>query len=131
MERIAAKLDQDVDMLNQKFKLVGSYYKDTEHRVRLQLKLVGLGDPGSDLLQVCDGKILWDYQKALGMQIYRKREILPILEKLKDPAIDANFQIEIINQLGFGGPEAMMTGLLERGQVLAQVSEDKIDVDGG
>ena len=130
MERIAAKVVQDVDMLNQKFQLVGNYYKDTNYRVRLQLKLVNLGDTTSDLLQVCDGKILWDYQKALGMQIYRKREILPILEKLKDPNIDTTFRIEIVSQLGFGGPEAMMMGL-KRAVRFDQFSEDKIDIEGG
>ena len=72
-------------MLNQKFKLEGNYYKDTGHRIRLQLKLVGLGDTSSTMLQVCDGKVLWDFQKVLGMQSYRKREITPILKKLEDP----------------------------------------------
>jgi len=42
-------------MLNQKFSLEGHYYKDTDHRVRLQLKLKGLGDTGSTMLQVSAG----------------------------------------------------------------------------
>ncbi len=75
-------------MLNQKFKLEGNYYKDTGHRIRLQLNLMGLGDTDSKMLQVCDGKILWDFQQVLGMQSYRKREITPILKKLEDPNLD-------------------------------------------
>jgi hypothetical protein len=126
MERIAAKVDQEVDMLNQRFKLEGNYYKDTNHRVRLQLKLVGLGDTGSTMLQVCDGKVLWDYQHVLNMQIYRKREILPILKKLEDPIFDDFFRSFIISQMGFGGPEAMLTGL-RRAVKFDQVGDDKID----
>ena len=126
MERIAAEIEQDVDMLNQKFKLEGNYYKDTNFRVRLKLNLVGLGDTGSTMLQVCDGKVLWDYQKVLSMQSYRKRELAPILKKLEDPNIDAFFRVMVISQLGFGGPEAMMTGL-SKAVKFDQVSEDKID----
>jgi hypothetical protein len=129
MERIAAKVDQEVDMLNQKFNLVGNYYKDTEHRIRLQLKLVGLGDSGSDMLQVCDGKVLWDYQQALGMRICRKRELLPILKKLEDPNIERDFRYLIISQLGFGGPEAMLMGL-KNAVKFDQHSDSKLDVDG-
>ncbi len=126
MERIAARIEQDVDMLNQKFKLEGNYYKDTNFRVRLQLNLVGLGDTGSTMLQVCDGKVLWDYQKVLNMQSYRKREISPILKKLDDPNLDAFFRSLIISQLGFGGPEAMLAGL-RKAVRFDQVGEDKID----
>ena len=129
MERIAAKVEQDVDMLNQKFKLEGNYYKDTNYRVRLQLDLIGLGDTKSTMLQVCDGKVLWDYQKVLGMQSYRKREITPILKKLDDPNLDALFRGMIIANLGFGGPEAMLAGL-RKAVKFDQVSEDKIDVGG-
>ena len=129
MERIAASIEQKVEMLNQNFKLVGNYYKDTGYRMRLQLKLEGLGDTGSTMLQVCDGKILWDYQQVLKMQSYRKREITPILKKLEDPILDEFFRGAIISNLGFGGPEAMMTGL-KKAVNFDQTSIDKLDVDG-
>ena len=113
--RIAAKVEMDVDMLNQKFKMEGNYYKDEtdplNRRMRLQLNLIGLGDTDSKMLQVCDGKVLWDFQQVLNMQSYRKREIVPILKKLDDPALDASFKIMITSSMGFGGPEAMLSGL--------------------
>ena len=87
------------------------------YRIRLQLKLEGLGDTGSTMLQVCDGKILWDYQKVLKMQQYRKKEITPILKKLEDPNLDAQFRGLVIANMGFGGPEAMLSGLRKVGQV--------------
>jgi hypothetical protein len=127
MERIAAKIEQDVDMLNQKFKLEGNYYKDTGHRIRLQLNLVEMaGESKSTMLQVCDGKILWDFQRVLKMESYRKREIAPILEKLKDPVLDENFRILVLSNMGFGGPEAMLSGLRKAVQ-FDQMLPDKLD----
>lgn len=126
MERIAARIDQDVKMLNQEFKLEGTYYKDTGHRVRLQLNLIGLGDTGSTMLQVCDGKVLWDFQKVLGMQSYRRREITPILKKLEDPNLDDSFRVMITSNMGFGGPEALLSGL-RKAVNFNQMSEEKLD----
>lgn len=110
--RIAARVEQVVDMLNQKFELKGSYYKDTGNRVRLQLDFIGVGDDGSTMLQVCDGKILWEYQKVMGMKNYRKREIIPILKKLEEPGLDEQFRSQVMTQLGFGGPEALLSGFV-------------------
>ena len=108
--RIAATIVQKVDMLNQKFRLEGNYYKDTGNRVRLQLDLVGLGDLGSTMLQVCDGKVLWEFRKVLGIQDYRRRDLVPILQRLENPALDDFFRSLVMTQLGFGGPEALVMG---------------------
>ncbi len=113
-ERIAAKIEQKVSMLNQEFGLEGAYYKDTGHRVRLQLDLHGLGDAGSKMLQVCDGKVLWDFQKVLNMQNYRRRDLTPILKRLADPAIDDYFRNQVVTRLGLGGPEALLFGFQEK-----------------
>ena len=129
MARIAATIEQEVDMLNQKFKLVGHYYKDTGFRMRLQLKLEGLGGSDSTLLQVCDGKVLWDYTQVLKMQRYIKREIAPIFKKLDDANVEPAFRDAIIADMGFGGPEAMLTGL-KKAVKFDQVSMDKLEVDG-
>jgi hypothetical protein len=126
-DRIAAEIVQIVNMLNQEFSLEGHYYKDTDHRVRLQLKLKGLGDTGSTMLQVSDGKVLWDYQSVLGMQPnYRRRDISQILKRLQDPALDDVFRNMITTQLGFGGPEAMITGL-QTAIKFDQFAEEKVD----
>jgi hypothetical protein len=115
MKQIAASIVEENEILNQKFSLEGNYYKDFSNPavflVRLQLKLVGLGDTGSTMLQVCDGKVLWDFQKVLKMQVYRKKDILPILEKLNNSNLNIYLKSDVISSLGFGGPEAMMTGL--------------------
>jgi len=124
--RIAAEIVQDVDMLSQKFRLEGNYYRDTGHRIRLQLNLKDVGDSGSTMLQVCDGKILWDYKKVLGMESYNRRDISLILKRLQDPALDDPFRNLVSTNLGFGGPEAMLSGL-QLAVKFDQFAEEKLD----
>jgi hypothetical protein len=128
MKQIAASIDQDVDMLNQKFKLEGSYYKDFTNgfKVRLELKLVGLGDTGSRMIQVGDGKVLWDLQEVLKTRIYRKKDIVPIMKKLDESNLDPFLKSLVIANLGFGGPEAMMSGL-RKAVRFDQIDSDKLD----
>ncbi len=128
MTQIAASVEQKVDMLNQKFQIEGNYFKDFTKglKVRLQLKLVGLGESGSTMLQVCDGKTLWDFQKVLKMQIYRKKEILPIMKELDESSLDEFYKSLVISNLGFGGPESLMNGL-KKAVKFDQFSEEKLD----
>ena len=63
------------------------------------------------MLQVCDGKTLWDYQQVLESQSYRKIDDRPILEKLKSPELDDDDPRAGHHQLGFAGPDVLLTGL--------------------
>lgn len=113
VQRVSADISQNVEMLGQKFKVSGTYLKDTNYRIRLQLTLSGLGDAEATLLQVCDGKTLWDYQRVLDNtnQSYSKTEIAPVLKKLDDPILDPAFREQVTAQLGFAGPDALIAGL--------------------
>ena len=128
MPRIAAKIVEEVDMLNQKFTLEGHYYKDGDLKVRFELNLKGLGEANSTLLQVCDGKVLWEFNKipSLNLQSYRRRDILPIIEKLKDPNLDDTFRAEVNGQLGFGGPVSLLMGFREK-VTFDQFADETID----
>lgn len=110
--RIAAKVEQVVDMLNQKFVLKGNYYKDTGNRVRLQLDYQGAANGGSTMLQVCDGKTRWEYQRVMGMTKYAKLDVAAVLKKLEEPGLDEDFRSLVLTQLGFGGPEALLSGFV-------------------
>ncbi|WP_435015858.1 hypothetical protein TA3x_003412 [Tundrisphaera sp. TA3] len=110
MERVSSTILQTVDMLNQKFQIKGEYYKDTGYRVRLKLDLSGLGGTDATMLQISDGKTLWDYQKVLSAPSYTKRELGPILERLKNPNLDPAFRELVVANMGFGGPEALLMG---------------------
>jgi len=124
--RIAAKIVEDVDMLNQKFSLEGKYYKDAGLRIRFELNLKGLGDANSTMLQVSDGKVLWEFNKVLNMQSYRRRDIVPILDRLKDPNLDDTFRMLIKTQLGFGGPEALLEGFMAK-VAFDQFADEAVD----
>ena len=110
--RIAAKVEQDVDMLNQRFRTTGNYYKDTGNRFRLQLEYVGIGGASSTTLQVCDGKVRWEYQKLLGINSYRRLDIEPAIKKLEEPGLEDDFRTQVLTQIGLSGPEALITGFV-------------------
>jgi outer membrane lipoprotein-sorting protein len=111
LESVSADLVQKVDMLDQTFELKGRYLKAPDHRVYLRLTVTGLADAEGTLLQVCDGKTLWDYKKILDAQSYGKFEIDKILEKLKSPDLDPTLRDRVNSQLGFSGPEELLVGL--------------------
>jgi hypothetical protein len=98
-------------MLKQRFQVVGRYLKAPQHRVYLRLDTKGLPDTTGQTLQVCDGKTLWDYQRVLDSSIYRKLDIVKVFEKLDAPELDPKIREQVITQLGFSGPETLLTGL--------------------
>ena len=63
------------------------------------------------MLQVCDGKILWDYNQVLDSQQYRKIDIAAVRKKLADPVLDDAIRDRVLAQIGFTGPEALLVGL--------------------
>ena len=69
------------------------------------------------MLQVCDGETLWDYQQVLESQSYRKMSVKPVFEKLNSPEIDAKTREQVMTQMGFAGPEALLVGLRKTDQV--------------
>jgi hypothetical protein len=111
LNSISAKILERVEMLGQKFRLEGTYLKDSGYKVYLSLKLYGLGDTSGVMLQVCDGATLWDFQKVLDAPSCRKLSIGPILKKLESPDADAEIRDGIYARLGFSGPETLLTGL--------------------
>lgn len=111
LKSVAADVTQSVDMLDQQFKVKGRYLRAPDHRIYLRLEVSGLADAGGTLLQVCDGKTLWDYSQILDGQSYRKIEVGQIFEKLKSPELDNELRSQIVSQLGFAGPEQLLIGL--------------------
>ena len=109
---VSAELEQDVDMLNQKFKIVGQYMKAPNNHVYMSLKIGdGLPDSSGTLLQVCDGETLWDVEDVLGQAFYRKQSIKPILERLNSPDLDPEIRAKALTQMGMAGPETLLAGL--------------------
>ena len=62
-------------------------------------------------MQVCDGETLWDYQQIFDSKSYRKLSIKPVFERLNSPDMDPKIRDQLVTQLGFSGPEALLVGL--------------------
>jgi hypothetical protein len=126
LEWVAAELVQDINMLNQKYSIKGSYRKGPNTRVYLRLTVVGLADSVATTLQVCDGETLWDYQLILDSPMYRRLSIKPVLERLNSPELNPNLRDKAFTQMGLAGPETLLIGL-RSGLRFDLKEEDEID----
>ena len=111
LKSVSAELVQEINMLNQKYSIKGSYRKGPNNLIYLRLTVSGLADSEATSLQVCDGETLWDYQVVLTSPFYRKMSIKPILERLHSPELDPTLREQAITQMGMSGPETMLLGL--------------------
>ncbi|WZO96017.1 hypothetical protein EP7_002990 [Isosphaeraceae bacterium EP7] len=111
LKSVSADIRQSVQMLGQKFMLNGKYLKDVDNRLYMKLSVSGLGNSTGTLLQVCDGKTLWDFRQVLESQSYSKLDIIPIFQKLNTPGVDPKLRDQIIGSLGFTGPDTLLSGL--------------------
>ena len=111
LKSVSAEMVQEVNMLNQKYSIKGTYRKGPENLVYLRLAIAGLADSEATSLQVCDGETLWDYQVVLTSPFYRKMSIKPVLERLRSPELDPTLRQRAITQMGMSGPETVLLGL--------------------
>jgi hypothetical protein len=111
MPAVSAELTQKVEMLKQKFDIHGTYRKAPGGRLYLKLIVSGLPGSTGEMLQVCDGTTLWDYQRILDSKFYRKITLGPVLEKLGAPELDAPAREQFLARLGIAGPDVLLSGL--------------------
>jgi outer membrane lipoprotein-sorting protein len=108
---VMADISQQVDMLGQKFQVKGIYRKAPKDRILLRMEIKGLPDGSGVMQQVCDGTTFWDFQQIFETKIIRKLDAGQILAKLRSVDIGDDLRDQIINQMGFAGPEALLIGL--------------------
>ena len=111
LKSVSADLVQKVDMVDQKFEIQGRYLKAQDRRLYLRLKVSGLVDTDGNVLQVCDGQTLWDYQKVMDNTFIRKIEVAKVFEKIDSPDLDPTLREQILSQFGFAGPDELLKGL--------------------
>jgi outer membrane lipoprotein-sorting protein len=112
LQSVSAELEQDVEMLNQKFHITGRYLRAPNTRLYVLLTIsAGLPDTTGRFLQVCDGETLWEYELVLDQSYYRKLLIKPILERLNSPDLDPEIRAKATTQMGVAGPETLLVGL--------------------
>jgi outer membrane lipoprotein-sorting protein len=111
VKSVTADFVQNVELLKQKFDIKGRYLKAPNSRIYLKLTINGLPDSTGTLLQICDGETLWNYQQVLESKMFQKLSIKPIFERLNSPDIDPKTRDQVMTQMGFAGPEALLVGL--------------------
>jgi len=85
---ISAKIFQQVDLFDKRLIGSGLYLEQRRGSVRLmrQELRIQLGGQISSLVQVCDGRFLWTYQKLSGQEVLRRLDVaraLPAIEQAK------------------------------------------------
>jgi outer membrane lipoprotein-sorting protein len=127
LNSVSAELVEEVNMLNQKFTIKGTYRKGPNNLVYLRLAVAGLPDSVATSLQVCDGETLWDYQLVLENPLYRKLSVKPILERLNSPEMNPKTREQALVSIGVSGPETLLLGL--RRTIKFEVKEEG-ELDG-
>jgi hypothetical protein len=111
VESLVTDIRQDVRMLGVQYRVEGQYLRAPGYRVKLRLDVVNLSNVSGTMLQISDGLTFWDYKKVLDSIEVHKRTLKPILEKLDSPGADTDLREKVLSNLGFPGPEALLSGL--------------------
>jgi len=112
LKSVSADITQTVDMLGQQFELRGRYLKAPEYRMYLKLSVFGLNNTSGEILQVCDGKTLWDYNQILGTdRTYNRLDLAKVLAKINNRDFHADLRAPALERVGFAGPETLLAGL--------------------
>ena len=135
LKSVSAEVAQTADMLGQRFAVKGRYLKAPDHRVRLELRVSGTGVGAGQMVQVSDGKTLWDYQQVLDASRCQTMKIDQVLKKLEAPEFTPEFRQQVLGSLGLAGPDALLAGLRkairfegkEPGTLDVQVGKDKVE----
>jgi hypothetical protein len=125
-ESAAAEVLMQADMLGLRFKIVGEYLKAPGYRVKLRLAVEGLGDTSGVLQQISDGTTVWEFLQVLEQPSLRTFKLEPVLKALDNPDADPEFRRQVIAEMGFAGPEALLQGL-RRTARLDQQEEGELD----
>lgn len=106
---IQAKLDETISFGPKRFKAAGMY---TQRGLRLRLEYqLKLGASDGELLEVCDGQVLWTQQTIDNEVQVTRRDVQQILETAKNlPRSDS---MVLNRELGLGGLQALLASLEE------------------
>jgi len=111
---VQATLRETVSMGPRKFRGEGTYVAGQYPRLRLELSLE-VGDTQGELLEVCDGTILWTVQQVLGPksvapEVQVARTVISDVTEALDSTMDVP-ETFLIAGLGVGGLPALLASL--------------------
>ncbi len=126
---VQAELRETVSIADRRFRAEGTYTAGPFPKLNLELN-VHVGETQAQLLEVCDGQLLWTIQKmAQGKEpaeevSITRTVIQEVIDALNDnPGIP---EAQLIAGLGLGGLPALMSAL-ERSMTFDAMREEKVD----
>lgn len=116
LDTYAADIRMDVDMLGLEFKITGQYSRKPGNKLLLRLTVEGLGDSSGMMQRSSDGVVLWDYMRIMDQLSLQSVQLAPILKTLQKPEADEEFRELVLSQIGFSGPDSLLSGLRKAGR---------------
>jgi hypothetical protein len=112
LEKVRAKIRQDVDMLGQRFAVEGQYAQQGQYTFSLDLQVVDLPQTRGRMRQVSDGKVLWDVSQILDQTYYYQLNLPGLLARIEEEPFEVFHRNYFIQQrLGLSGPHWLLDGL--------------------
>ena len=121
---IDAKLDQTVRIGDRQFKMQGRYLKGADLKLRLEYT-VQVGGTSGQLIEVCDGQLLWTHYNVGGQQRVTRRNVQQIISAASQTGFTA--QNVLTAELGLGGLQGLMASLQKSIQFESQWEQDASD----
>ena len=118
---IDAKLDQTVRIGDRQFKMQGRYLKGADLKLRLEYA-VQVGGTSGQLIEVCDGQLLWTHYNVGGQQRVTRRNVQQIISAASQAGFTA--QNVLTAELGLGGLQGLMASLQKSVQFESQWEQD-------
>lgn len=128
---VRANLKQKIEIGNRKYEVSGTYSEGRAHRLRMSLTMETPHTKG-ELLQVCDGKVLWTELKRTSAEIApegkSKITRCEIGQILQNARISQNPQkANMISSLAMGGMTSLLASLEEN---IDFTEQKEISLDG-
>jgi hypothetical protein len=120
---VELRIVQRAEMGGRRFNLTGKYLQGRDLRLRLEFTTI-LGKTKASLLQVCDGKLLWQRRSIGERESILRRDVRRILEAAAER--EAVASRELIAELGIGGIPGLLASL-ERNFEFRSYEKKQID----
>lgn len=122
-ESIRAQLIETVALGDHRFRLKGTYLQGANLQLRLDCQ-VQVGQTTGKLTEVCDGQILWAWQKIGDKQRVTRRNVRQIERAASSAGMST--QNLLLAELGFGGLPALIASL-QKSFLFDRVAEQEVD----
>lgn len=130
---VKAQIVENVNLGPRRFRMEGSYLQGTDLKLRLEYDLK-VGNTAAQMVEVCDGQILWTHQTVGKEQRVTRRNVRQILTAASTAGKTP--QNLLTAELGLGGLPGLLAGIQKSVQLEKQWDQDVNDqtfvvIEGG